>query len=247
MIENAKLKWDQDGQRFYESGVERGVLYKVNTTATGEGVNGKYAGGVPWNGLTAVNENPSGADATPLYANNKKYLDLRASEEYGATIEAYTYPDEWEECDGSAEIIAGSGIYAGQQARVTFGLSYVTLINNDQEADKYGYKIHLIYSATASPSQKSHGTTNESPDAPTMSWEISATKTDAVASGLKPTATLVIPSVPKDGKGSANATKYAAFITKLEEALYGTSGESGTEAYLPTPNEVAAMYTAAMA
>lgn len=214
----SKLKWDQAGEKFYETGVSNGVLYPLT--------NGAYPEGVAWNGLTAVNENPSGAEATPLYADNIKYLNLMSAEEFGATIEAYTYPDEFGVCNGEAELAKGVSI--GQQARKLFGLSYQTKIGNDQNND-LGYKIHLIYGALAAPSEKAYATINDSPEAITFSWEISTTPVEV--EGFKPTASLVIDSTKVD----------ADALTRLKNVLYGTDGSQGTEgttARLPLPDEV---------
>ena len=214
----SKLKWDQAGEKFYETGVSNGVLYPLT--------NGAYPEGVAWNGLTAVNENPSGAEATPLYADNIKYLNLMSAEEFGATIEAYTYPDEFGVCNGEAELATGVSI--GQQARKLFGLSYQTKVGNDQNND-LGYKIHLIYGALAAPSEKAYATINDSPEAITFSWEISTTPVEV--EGFKPTASLVIDSTKVD----------ADALTRLKNVLYGTDGSQGTEgttARLPLPDEV---------
>lgn len=211
----SKLKWDQTGERFYETGVSKGVLYPIN--------NGAYPAGVAWNGLTAVNENPSGAEATPLYADNIKYLNLMSAEEFGATIEAYTYPDEFAACNGESEL--ATGVTLGQQKRTTFGLSYQTKIGNDVDSD-LGYKIHLIYGCLAAPSEKAYATVNDSPEAITFSWEVSTTPVEV--EGFKPTATLVIDSTKVD----------ADALTRLEAALYGTDGAQGSTARLPLPDEV---------
>lgn len=213
---NSKLEWDATGEHYYETGVRMGVLYPQ--------VNGAYPKGVVWNGLTAVTESPSGADANAIYADDTKYLELRAAEEFGATVEAYTYPDEFAECDGSAEPV--KGVRIGQQVRKPFGLCYRTVLGNDDQRDAYGYKIHLIYNATASPSERSYQTVNDSPEAITFSWEM--TTTPVAVTGYKNTSCLTIDSTDfKD----ADATKLAA----LEEVLYG-KGE--TEARLPLPDEV---------
>ena len=214
----AKLVWDQSGQRFYETGVKMGVLYVQDSS-------GAYPKGVAWNGLTAVNETPSGAEATPLYADDIKYLNLRSAEEFGATIEAYTYPEEFEACDGSAEL--APGVKIGQQARNAFGLCYRTVVGNDIAGNDFGYKLHIIYGATAAPSEKAYATINDSPEAITFSWEVSCTPVDV--DGFKPTASLVIDSTKVD------AEKLAA----LEAKLYG--GES-SEAMLPLPAEIAAIF-----
>ena len=214
----AKLVWDQSGQRIYETGVKMGVLYVQDAS-------GAYPKGVAWNGLTAVNETPSGAEATPLYADDIKYLNLRSAEEFGATIEAYTYPEEFEQCDGSAEI--APGVKIGQQARNAFGLCYRTVVGNDIAGNDFGYKLHIIYGATAAPSEKAYATINDSPEAITFSWEVACTPVDV--EGFKPTASLVIDSTKVD------VEKLAA----LEEVLYG--GES-KEASLPLPDAIAAMF-----
>jgi hypothetical protein len=216
----AKLVWDQSGQRFYETGVKMGVLYVQNEDGT-------YPKGVAWNGLTAVNETPSGAEATPLYADDIKYLNLRSAEDFGATIEAYTYPEEFEKCDGSAEL--APGVKIGQQARNAFGLCYRTVVGNDIAGNDFGYKLHIIYGATAAPSEKSYSTINDSPEAITFSWEVNCTPVEI--DGFKPTASLIIDSTKVD------AEKLAA----LEAKLYG--GES-SEAMLPLPAEIAQMFKA---
>ena len=216
----AKLVWDQSGQRLYETGVKMGVLYVQDAS-------GAYPKGVAWNGLTAVNETPSGAEATPLYADDIKYLNLRSAEEFGATIEAYTYPEEFEACDGSAEL--APGVKIGQQARNAFGLCYRTVVGNDIVGNDYGYKLHIIYGATAAPSEKAYATINDSPEAITFSWEVSCTPVDV--DGFKPTASLIIDSTKVD----------AEQLAALEVILYG--GES-TEARLPLPAEIAEMFNA---
>ena len=210
----SKLVWDQTGERFYETGVDHGVLYPIQT-------GGVYNKGVAWNGLTAVTESPSGAEANPLYADNIKYLNLVSAEEFGATIEAYTYPDEFAECDGSAALVPG--VYIGQQARKTFGLSYRTVLGNDVDNNDYGYKLHLIYGALAAPSEKGYSTINDSPEAITFSWEV--TTTPVSVEGYKPTASVTIDSTKVDAK------KLAA----LEAVLYGSESE---EARLPLPDEL---------
>ena len=214
----AKIVWDQSGQRLYETGVKMGVLYVQDESGT-------YPKGVAWNGLTAVNETPSGAEATPLYADDIKYLNLRSAEDFGATIEAYMYPEEFEKCDGSAEL--APGVKIGQQARNAFGLCYRTVLGNDIAGNDYGYKLHIIYGATAAPSEKSYATINDSPEAITFSWEVNCTPVEV--EGFKPTASLVIDSTKVD------AEKLAA----LEAKLYG--GES-SEAMLPLPAEIAAIF-----
>jgi hypothetical protein len=210
----SKLIWDATGEKQYETGVDHGVLYVQ------EG--GAYPKGVVWNGLTAVTESPSGAEPTPLYADNIKYLTLTSAEEFAATIEAYMYPEEFEVCDGTAELVPGVTI--GQQDRKTFGMCYRTKIGNDTNNDSYGYKLHIIYGALAAPSEKNFATISDSPEAITFSWEVSTTPV-AVA-GHKPTASLVINST------KVNKEKLAA----LEAVLYGSENE---EARLPLPDEIA--------
>lgn len=210
----AALTWDETGKRLYETGVRKGVLYVMDNSGT-------YPEGVAWNGLTAVTESPSGADSNPLYADDIKYLDLRSAEEFGATIEAYTYPDEFAECDGTAEL--ADGVTIGQQARKSFGLCYRTVLGNDISNDAYGYKLHLIYGATAAPSEKGYQTVNDSPEAITFSWELTTTPVNVT--GMKPTAIITIDST------KADPDKLAA----LEAILYG--GEN-TTARLPLPDEV---------
>lgn len=214
-----KIKWDQTGERYYETGVSKGVLYPYT--------NNTYAKGVAWNGLTNVSESPEGAEATPLYADNIKYLNLMSAEEFKATIEAYTYPDEFAACNGEASLEEGVSI--GQQKRSQFGLSYQTKIGNDVDSE-LGYKIHLVYGALAAPSEKAYATVNDSPEAITFSWEISTTPVEVP--GFKPTASLVIDST------KVNPEKLAAF----EKILYG---DEATEARLPLPSEVATLFNAA--
>lgn len=217
----SKLVWDATGERKYETGVRNGVLYVM-----GEG--GTYPKGVAWNGLTAVTESPSGAEATALYADDTKYLNLISAEEFGATIEAYTYPDEFAECDGSATLAAGVTI--GQQPRKTFGMSYRTVYGNDVNNESYGYKLHLIYGAVAAPSEKAYATINDSPEAITFSWEVKTTPVNVT--GHKPTASLTIDSTKVD----------KAKLAKIEEILYG---KDETEARLPLPDEIIQILQAA--
>lgn len=220
----AKIVWDKSSERLYETGVKNGVLYV-------QGTGGTYPKGVAWNGLTAVTESPSGAEPTPLYADDIKYLNLLSTEEFGATIEAYTYPDEFAECDGSKSLAAG--VYIGQQARKAFGMCYKTTLGNDTEGNDHGYKLHIIYGALAAPSEKAYETINDSPEAITFSWEISTTPVNV--KGSKPTATIVIDST------KANPEKLAA----LEVILFGAdapNGEgTGTDPRLPLPDEIATL------
>lgn len=209
-----RIEWDKTGERFYETGVKYCVLYVQEA--------GAYPKGVAWNGITAITESPSGAEASPLYADDTKYLNLLANEEFGASIEAYTYPEEFEQCDGTASITKGVSI--GQQARKTFGLCYRTTVGNDVDNNAYGYKLHIIYGALAAPSEKAYATINDSPEAITFSWEVSTTPVNVT--GYKPTASVVIDSTKVD------ATKLKA----LEDVLYGTEE---AEARLPLPDEIA--------
>ena len=211
----ARLVWDQTGQKTYETGVKQGVLYP-------QGEGGAYPKGYAWNGLTGVTESPSGAESNPLYADDIKYLNLISAEEFGATIEAYTYPDEFAECDGSAEI--APGVTIGQQARKAFGMAYKTTFGNDVDGNEHGYKLHLIYGALATPSEKAYATINDSPEAITFSWEV--TTTPVAVEGFKPTASLTIDSTKVDKDK----------LTALEDVLYG---KDSVEARLPLPNEVA--------
>lgn len=215
----AVLLWDQVGERQYETGVDHGVLYVRD-------VDGTYPLGVAWNGLTTVTESPSGAEPTPLYADNIKYLNLLSVEEFAATIEAYTYPDEFAGCDGSAE--PQVGVSVGQQSRDVFGLVYRTKIGTDVSADA-GYKLHLIYGCLAAPSEKAYGTVNDTPDAISFSWDVSTTPVSVT--GLKPTASLTIDSTKVD----------PADLTTLENQLFGTAG---TNPELPLPDAVVAIFGA---
>lgn len=216
----SKLVWDQTGERLYETGVKNGVLYPQ--------VSGAYPKGVAWNGLTAVTESPSGAEATPLYADDIKYLNLMSAEELGGTIEAYMYPDEFMACDGSASL--ADGVFIGQQSRSAFGLCYRTVLGNDTETNDYGYKLHLIYGALAAPSEKAYATINDSPEAITFSWEFTTTPVNVT--GHKPTACITIDSTKVD----------AAKLAELEAILYGSESE---EARLPLPDEIAELFAAA--
>ena len=216
----AKLVWDKSGERLYETGVKQGVLYVQDTAGT-------YPKGVAWNGLTAVTETPSGAEATALYADDIKYLNLVSAEELGGTIEAYMYPDEFAQCDGSVALTPG--MYIGQQDRKTFGLCYRTTLGNDTDSNNHGYKLHLIYGALAAPSEKAYATINDSPEAITFSWEFKTTPVNVT--GHKPTASIVIDSTKVD------AEKLAA----LEKILYGD--DTGDGPRLPLPDEVLSTLT----
>jgi hypothetical protein len=215
----ARLVWDATGKKFYETGVDRGVLFPIAS-------NGTYPLGVAWNGLISVTESPSGAEANAIYADNIKYLSLQSAEEFGGTVEAYTYPEEFGECDGSAELVAGVSI--SQQPRKTFGLSYRTILGNDVENDSYGYKIHLIYGCLASPSEKTYQSVNDSPEANAMSWEI--TTTPVPVTGFKPTACVVIDSTLVD----------PADLAAFEDILYG---KDAVVARMPLPDEVKTLLT----
>lgn len=217
----AKLIWDATGERFYETGVKNGVLYVADAQGT-------YPKGVAWNGLTAVTESPSGAEPTPLYADDIKYLNLMSAEEFGATVEAYTYPDEFAQCNGEASLV--NGVIIGQQPRKTFGMAYRTVLGNDVNNENYGYKLHLIYGAVAAPSEKAYATINDSPEAITFSWEL--TTTPVSVNGFKPTASLTIDST------KADPTKLAT----LEGILFGSET---IEARLPLPDEIATLMQAA--
>ena len=220
----AKLVWDKTGEHLYETGVDHGVLYFPDQT-------GAYKNGVAWNGLISVSESPSGAEATGQYADNIKYLNLISAEEFGATIEAYTYPEEFEACNGNKELVDASGVYVGQQSRSVFGFCYRTMIGNDTDGQDHGYKLHLVYGCQVSPSEKAYQTINDSPEALTFSWELSTTPVNVT--GKKPTALLVIDSTKID----------APKLAKIEAKLYGD--ETSTGAVLPTPDEIAEILSAA--
>ena len=212
----SKLIWDKVGERYFETGVDHGVLFPMSAA-------GAYDKGVAWSGLTGVTESPSGAEANPQYADNIKYLNLISAEDFGGTIEAFYYPDEWKECDGSKEVVPG--VTVGQQTRKTFGLAYRTKLGNDTVGQDFGYKLHLVYGAVATPSERVYATVNESPEAATFSWEFSTTPVEVGIEGVKPTACLTIDSTKTDKEK----------LKKLEDILYGTAD---TEARLPLPKEV---------
>ena len=218
----SRITWDDTSKRLYETGVKMGVLYPIQP-------DGAYTKGVAWNGLTAVTESPSGAEATALYADDIKYLNLMSNEEFGATIEAYTYPDEFAECDGSAAL--AKGVMIGQQKRKTFGLCYRTTLGNDVEGNDYGYKLHLVCGCLAAPSEKAYSTINDSPEAITFSWEVSTTP--VAVTGFKPTSQITIDSTKVD----------TSKLSALENVLYGTNadGDTGAEPRLPLPDEVATL------
>ena len=222
----SRLTWDKTGERYYETGVKQGVLYPIQA-------DGRYSKGVAWNGLISVTESPSGAEATPLYADDIKYLNLISNEEFGATIEAYTYPDEFYECDGSSAL--ADGVMIGQQKRKTFGLCYRTTVGNDVDGNDYGYKLHLIYGCLAAPSEKGYNSINDSPEAITFSWEVSTTPVSV--KGFKPTSQITIDST-KIAEGKK------AKLTELEDILYGKDGDGGstTGPRLPLPDEVATLF-----
>lgn len=214
----ARLEWDKTSEKLYETGTRNCVLYKQSAEGT-------YPKGVAWNGITAITESPSGAEETALWADDIKYLSLRSAEEFGATVEAYTYPDEWAECDGSAEL--ATGVVIGQQPRTSFGLCYRTVLGNDTQLDNHGYKLHMIYGGTASPSERAYQTVNDSPEAITFSWEI--TTVPVPVTGAKPTACVTIDSTKVD----------AAKLKALEDILYGTASE---DARLPLPDEIKTLF-----
>ena len=222
---NYNIEWDKTSERLYETGTDHGVLYVMDSDGT-------YPKGVAWNGLTAVTESPEGAEPTDLWADNIKYLTLRSAEQFKFTVEAYTYPDEFCECNGETEI--ADGVVVGQQARKAFGMSYRSVVGNDVENNDYGYKLHLIYGATCSPSEKAYATINDSPEAITFSWE--ATSTPINTTGIdKPVYQITIDST------KADPTKLAT----LESKLYGTAASGGTEAvegYLPLPSEIMTIF-----
>ena len=221
----AKIVWDQISEKLYETGVDRAVLYLTDQS-------NEYSMGYGWNGLTGIDESPSGAEATSLWADNAKYINLYSAEEFGMTIRAYTYPDEFEQCDGSAALT--DGIFVGQQTRKMFGFTYRTLVGNDVKGTDFGYKIHLIYGCTASPSSKTRDTVNDSPDAIEFSWEV--TTTPVPVTNMKPTSHLVI-DVPK--LSEAAKAKLSAF----EDILYGTDGNDATDPRLPLPAEVLSFFS----
>ena len=223
-----KIIWDQTGDRLYETGIRNGVLYPRSVTGT-------YPLGVAWNGLTAITESPSGAEATPLYADDIKYLNLLSNEEFGATIEAYTYPSEFAVCDGSAELSVG--VMIGQQARQSFGLVYRTVLGNDTENNEFGYKLHIIYNALAAPSEKAYATINDSPEAITFSWELTTSPENVT--GHRPTASIIIDSTKAD----------AAKMKMLEDQLFGINADAtanpeivGVTPHLLLPDEIAAIF-----
>lgn len=216
-----KLTWDGTGERLFETGVKQGVLYPIQP-------DGKYTKGVAWNGLITVTESPSGAESTPLYADDIKYVNLVSNEEFGATVEAYTYPDEFAECDGSGTL--AEGVTVGQQKRKVFGLCYKTTIGNDVDGNDHGYKLHLVYGCLAAPSEKAYSTINDSPDAITFSWEVTTTPVNVA--GFKPTSQITIDSTKVD----------KAKLTAIEDLLYGTTEK---EASLPLPDELAKVLQAA--
>lgn len=221
-----KILWDQVGEKVYETGVDHGVLYLPDNT-------GDYDTGFAWNGLTTVTETPSGAESNAQYADNIKYINLLSAEDFGGTIEAFTYPEEFEQCDGTASV---NGVRMGQQGRKTFGMSYRTRIGNDVAGDSFGYKLHLVYGATASPSERAYATVNDSPEAINFSWEFTTTPVPVGTIGgteYKPTAILSIPST------DVNPTNLAA----LETILYGAVG---VDPRLPTPAEVIALFAGAL-
>lgn len=222
----AALTWDNAGEKIYETGTKKGVLYVQNTDGT-------YQDGVAWNGLTAVTESPSGAEATKLYADDIQYLNMYSAEEFGATVEAYTYPDEFMQCDGSAELVPG--VYIGQQNRKAFGLCYRTTVGNDTDGNDFGYKLHFVYNCKASPSEKAYATINDSPEAITFSWELTTTPINVA--GHTPTATVIVDST----KFTTTAAKAA--LANLEAYIYGTDGEDGNAPTMPTPEKIQELLT----
>ena len=219
----AAITWDATGERLFETGVDHGVLYPISSSGT-------YDNGVAWNGLSAITESPSGAEATAIWADNIKYVNLLSAEEFGATVEAYTYPDEFAICDGTAELV--DGVIVGQQARKVFGLCYRTKIGNDVDGNDHGYKLHIIYGAQASPSEKAYSTINDSPEAISFSWELTTTPVNVT--GMNATSYLVIDSTKCDTEK----------LTALEKILYG-SAEPDAAPRLPMPDEIKTLMTPA--
>lgn len=220
------LKWDETGKKFYETGVKKAVLYLQDES-------GAYPEGVAWSGISSISESPSGAEANPIYADDTKYLNLMSKEEFGCTIEAYTYPDEFEECDGTAKLDGLAGVMIGQQPRKAFGLCYRTAVGNDVSGDSYGYKLHIVYGCKASPSEKSYSTINDSPEAISFSWTVDTVPVEVT--GAEPTSTITI-----DSRDFATETLKKA-LAALEDVLYGTDD---TEARLPLPDEIATILKA---
>lgn len=217
----AVLHWDEQGEKLYETGIKKCVLYPLNSENA-------YTPGVAWNGISSVSESPSGAEANAIYADDVKYLNLYSAEELGATIEAYMYPDEWEECDGSAEL--AEGVVLGQQNRKTFGLCYRTTLGNDTDGNDYGYKLHLLYGCKASPSERQYSTINDSPEAISFSWTITTTPVNVT--GYKPTSVITIDST------KFKTPEKAAKLAALEAILYGTEN---ADPRLPLPDEIKAL------
>lgn len=242
------LKWDQDSERLYETGVKKPVLYPYTAVSEKIGnLDTNYANGVAWNGMSSITESPSGAESNPVYANDAKYLDLRSAEEFAATIEAYTYPKEWEICDGSANLTTGdtatavgtaiAGVSLGQQVRKPFGLSYRTVLGNDEMYEDYSYKLHLIYKATASPSEKQYQTVNDSPEAAAFSWEIATTPIEVDVFGYKKPTSIITINKALFLAGDTEGTK-KGYFDNLEKVLYGSET---TMPFLPTPTQVASI------
>lgn len=232
MADSFKLKWDETGEKLYETGVDHGVLYLQKA-------DGSYDEGVEWNGLTGFTESPEGAEANAIYADNIKYLNLRGAEDYGCTITAYTYPEEFEECNGRKAPTGASGVYLGQQPRKAFGFSCRTLVGNDIDNDQHGYKLHLVYGCTAAPSEMAYQTVNDSPEAIEFSWEIDTVPVGGagIPEGFKPTAAVTIDTTKLEN--GMNNTK----LQTLLETLYGTGGTGGTAGHLPLPAEVVTIMT----
>lgn len=228
----SRITWDSTGEKLYEVGIDRVVLFVFNGS-------GGYEKGVGWNGVTAINDSPSGGEPTKIYANNHTYLTLMSVEELGLTIEAYTYPDEFMVCDGSMEVGTSTGVYIGQQSRKHFGIAYRSLIGNDEDGNNHGYKIHVIYDCLASPSEKQHSTVNDSPDISPFSWTVSTTPVEMGVTDAQPSAAIEIDSTKVDSTA----------LTSIENLLYGTNASGtaeGTDPTLPTPAQLFALvgYTA---
>ncbi len=234
---NGALKWDQAGERLYQTGDKNMALYVFNSTTKTIGSHTtNYYAGVAWNGITAITESPSGAEPTDLWADDTKYATMRSAEQFGGTIEAYTYPDEWEACDGS---ITTNGVTVGQQARKAFALAYITTVGNDTELNDFGEKLHLVYNATANPSERSYATINDSPEAITFSWEFTTTPID-VGDGYKKASLLTIDTTKLDTAGKAKYEDFKKIVFGKDDTTQGAN--DGNEAYLPLPADVIAFF-----
>lgn len=235
------LEWDQAGQRLYQTGDKNMVLYVFNSTAeTIEGHSTNYYDGVAWNGITAITESPSGAEPTDLWADDTKYATMRSAEQFGGTIEAYTYPDEWEQCDGS---VTTNGVTIGQQGRKAFGLAYITTVGNDTELNDHGEKLHLVYNATANPSERSYATINDSPEAITFSWEFTTTPIDVDGAGTyKKTSLLTIDTTRLDTAGKAKYEQFKELVFGRKADATASPEVTAIRPHLPLPADVIAFF-----